>query len=245
MNTIHDRKGGERLNELQIFNNEEFGEVRTIEVDGKPYFVANDVAKALGYIETAKAIRTHCKGVSEMDIPTNGGIQTMKIIPEGDIYRLIIRSQLPSAERFESWVFDDVLPTIRQTGGYNLPQTYSEALRALADKADEAERLRLKNEEMQPKAEYFDALVDRKLNTNFRDTAKELGITEKFFIKFLLERRFVYRDQHNKLKPYAGYTTGENKLFDMKEYNARYSNHAGVQTLITPKGRETFRLLLK
>lgn len=86
------------MNDLQIFNNEEFGEVRTIEIDGKPYFVANDVAKALGYVETAKAIRTRCKGVSEVDIPTNGGIQRAKVIPEGDIYRLIVRSQLPSAE---------------------------------------------------------------------------------------------------------------------------------------------------
>ena len=106
------------MNELQIFNNEEFGSVRTITKDGKTYFVGNDVAKALGYSETAKAIRTHCKGVSEMDIPTNGGVQTMKMITEGDIYRLVIKSQLPQAEKFESWVFDNVLPSIRKNGGY-------------------------------------------------------------------------------------------------------------------------------
>ena len=93
-------------NELRVFENAEFGSVRTVEIEGKPYFVGNDVAKALGYIETAKAIRTHCKGVSEMDIPTKGGLQKMKIIPEGDLYRLITHSKLPSAERFESWVFD-------------------------------------------------------------------------------------------------------------------------------------------
>ena len=124
------------MNDIQIFNNDEFGNVRSVEIDGKPYFVANDVAKALGYVETAKAIRTHCKGVSEMDIPTNGGIQSMKIIPEGDIYRLVIRSSLPSAERFENWIFDEVIPSIRKTGGYNLPQTYADALRALADQAE-------------------------------------------------------------------------------------------------------------
>ena len=106
------------MNELQIFNSEEFGQVRTVEINGKPYFVANDVAKALGYVETAKAIRTHCKGVSEMDIPSKGGIQCMKIIPEGDIYRLIVRSKLPSAEKFEKWVFDEVIPSIRTNGGY-------------------------------------------------------------------------------------------------------------------------------
>lgn len=106
------------MQEIKIFENADFGIVRTAEIDGKPYFVANDIAKSLGYVETAKAIRTHCKGVSEMDIPSNGGIQRMKIIPEGDVYRLIVRSKLPQAEKFESWVFDEVLPSIRQTGIY-------------------------------------------------------------------------------------------------------------------------------
>lgn len=80
--------------------------------------VFNDLAQALGYIECAKAVRTHCKGVSETDIPTNGGIQTVKIIPEGDIYRLVIKSQLPGAEKFESWIFDEVVPSVRKNGGY-------------------------------------------------------------------------------------------------------------------------------
>lgn len=231
------------MNELQIFNNEEFGSVRTIEIDGKPYFSASDVATALGYSNPRDAISRHCKGVVKHDIPTNSGVQVLSFIPEGDIYRLIVRSQLPSAEKFEVWVFDEVLPQIRQTGGYNLPQTYSEALRALADKAEEAERLALENAEMKPKADYFDALVDRKLNTNFRDTAKELGIGEKRFIAFLTGK-YVYRDSNNKLKPYAAYTTTDNKLFVVREYKAKNSDHAGIQTLITPKGRETFRLLL-
>jgi prophage antirepressor-like protein len=229
------------LNELKIFNNEEFGEIRTVEIDGKPYFVANDVAKALGYVETAKAVRTHCKGVSEMDIPTNGGIQRMKIIPEGDIYRLIIRSQLPAAEKFEKWVFDDVIPTIRQTGGYHLPQTYAQALRALADQAEEMERLALENKEMQPKAEYFDALVERNLLTNFRDTAKELGIKPKKFIAFLMDHRYIYRDYYGNIKPYSQKNDG---LFELKEFNSNSSDYSGVQTLITPRGRETFRLLI-
>lgn len=229
------------MNELKIFNNEEFGEIRTVEIDGKPYFVANDVAKALGYVETAKAVRTHCKGVSEMDIPTNGGIQRMKIIPEGDIYRLIIRSQLPAAEKFEKWVFDDVIPTIRQTGGYHLPQTYAQALRALADQAEEMERLALENKEMQPKAEYFDALVERNLLTNFRDTAKELGIKPKKFIAFLMDHRYIYRDYYGNIKPYSQKNDG---LFELKEFNSNSSDYSGVQTLITPRGRETFRLLI-
>lgn len=230
------------MNELQIFNNEEFGQIRTIEIDGKPYFAASDVASALGYSNPRKAIIDHCKGVTKRDTPTNSGIQSINFIPEGDIYRLIVRSNLPSADQFERWVFDEVLPTIRQTGGYNLPQTYSEALRALADKAEEAERLAIENAEMKPKAEYFDELVDRQLNINFRDTAKELGVGERRFIDFLLDKKFVYRDKKKQLKPYADKNDG---LFVLKEYTSHNSDHAGVQTLITPKGRETFRLLLQ
>lgn len=114
------------MNELKVFENSEFGQVRTVDIGGKTYFVANDVAKSLGYAETAKAVRTHCKGVSEMDIPTNGGIQKMKVIPEGDIYRLVIKSQLPSAERFESWIFDEVIPSIRKHGMYAMAELSTE-----------------------------------------------------------------------------------------------------------------------
>ena len=98
-----------------------------------------------------------------------------------------------------------------------------------------------KIEVMQPKADYFDALVERNLLTSFRDTAKEFGIGQQEFINFLIDRRYIYRDQKKRLMPYADKNKG---LFEVKEYNARYSDHAGLQTLLTPKGRETFRLLL-
>lgn len=103
--------------------------------------------------------------------------------------------------------------------------------------------LTLQAAEMKPKADYFDALVDKKLNLSFRDTAKELKIGERRFIDWLIERRYVYRDQKRELKPYADRL--QKGLFEMKEYNAQYSDHAGTQTLITPRGRETFRLLLE
>ena len=229
------------MNELQIFNNEEFGEIRTVEIEGKPYFVAADIANSLGYSNTRDAISRHCKGVVKCDIPTSSGIQNMSVIPEGDIYRLIIRSQLPAAERFESWVFDEVIPSIRKTGGYHLPQTYSEALRALADQAEQMEKLAIENKDMKPKAEYFDTLVDRNLLTNFRDTAKELGIKPKKFVTFLMEHGFIYRDQFGSIRPYAKKNNG---LFELKEFNSISSDYSGLQTLITPKGRETFRLLI-
>lgn len=106
------------MNHLQIFNSEEFGEIRTIEIDRKPYFVGTDVTKALGYSNPRKAILDHCKGVTKRDTPTSSGIQSMSYINEGDLYRLIMKSKLPSAEKFEMWVMDEVLPAIRNHGLY-------------------------------------------------------------------------------------------------------------------------------
>ena len=103
---------------IKIFDNEEFGSVRTIEENGKVLFCGSDVAKALGYRRPKDAINAHCKGAVKRRLLTNGGAQEMKMISEGDVYRLISHSRLPSAEKFESWIFDDVLPTIRRTGGY-------------------------------------------------------------------------------------------------------------------------------
>ena len=105
-------------NMVKTFVNEEFGSVRTIEENGKILFCGSDVAKALGYRRPKDAITAHCKGAVKRRLLTNGGAQEMKMISEGDVYRLISHSRLPSAEKFESWIFDDVLPTIRRTGGY-------------------------------------------------------------------------------------------------------------------------------
>ena len=105
-------------NMVKTFVNEEFGSVRTIEENGKILFCGSDVAKALGYRRPKDAINAHCKGAVKRRLLTNGGAQEMKMISEGDVYRLISHSRLPSAEKFESWIFDDVLPTIRKTGGY-------------------------------------------------------------------------------------------------------------------------------
>ena len=96
----------------------EFGRVRMVYIDDKEYFIANDVAKALGYKRPADAITAHCKGSVKYRYPTSGGEQDVKIIPEGDVYRLIIRSKLPKAIAFEKWLFDEVLPTIRRNGVY-------------------------------------------------------------------------------------------------------------------------------
>lgn len=120
------------MNKLQVFNNEKFGQVRTIEINGKVLFAGSDVAKALGYAIPSKAVNTHCKGVSKMEVGVQTGMKTdgtpaiqnieMLFIPEGDLYRLAAKSELPGAEEFEAWIFDEVLPSIRENGGYILNQ---------------------------------------------------------------------------------------------------------------------------
>ena len=106
------------MTDLKVFKSTEFGELGVMTVNGKEYFPATRCAKILGYKEPEKAIREKCKRVSKLDTPTAGGIQQVNYIPEGDLYRLIVSSKLPAAEKFEGWVFDEVLPSIRQTGGY-------------------------------------------------------------------------------------------------------------------------------
>lgn len=245
------------MNGLQIFKNDMFGEIRTIDEEGRVLFCGKDVAVALGYSIPHKAIQTHCKGVLKRNIPTNGGKQEMLFIPEGDIYRLAAKSELPNAEQFESWIFDEVLPSIRKHGAYMTPEVLEQAIlnpdtiikiaTALKDEQNKNKALQavnssltVDNQIMKPKADYFDELVDRNLLTSFRETAKQLEIGEKKFVKFLLDSKYIYRDKKGKLMPYADKNDG---LFEVKETFNEKTQWSGTQTLITPKGRETFRLL--
>lgn len=242
---------------LQIFNNPEFGEIRTVEENGTILFCGIDVAKALGYALPRKAISDHCKGVLKRNTLTNGGEQELLFIPESDLYRLVFGSKLPSAEKFTDWVTGEVLPTIRRNGAYMTPKTLEAAIlnpdyllrvvTALKDETDKRKALEAANatltvdlEIARPKAEYFDELVDRNLLTNFRETAKQLGVKEKALITFLLDHKYVYRDKRGRLMPYAEKNTG---LFEIKETYNEKTQWSGTQTLITPRGRETFRLL--
>ena len=240
------------MSELIIFNNPEFGQIRTIEEDGKVLFCGSDVAKALGYKRPKDAVSAHCKGAVKRRTLTNGGEQEMNFIPEGDIYRLAARSELPGADQFERWIFDEVLPSIRKNGGYingqeNMtPEELMAAALIMANKTIENQKVRLsaltvENQIMQPKADYFDDLVDRNLLTGLRETAKELGVKPKEFISFLLSRKYLYRDKKGKLMPYQVHVN--NGLFELKECFNEKTQWTGTQTLVTPKGREPFRLL--
>lgn len=248
------------MDNLQIFNNSEFGSIRTVEIDKEPFFVAKDVAEILGYRDTSDAIKRH---VDEDDKLTrcftdSGQNREMYIVNESGLYSLILSSKLPTAKRFKRWVTSEVLPAIRKTGGYisGAKEMSDEEIMAKAlligKRTIEQQQLRIQDLEvtnsklsvsntiMRPKADYFDELVDRNLLTNFRETAKQLGIGQKAFVNFLLVKKYVYRDKKGKLMPYAGKGDG---LFEVKECFNDKTRWSGVQVLITPKGREVFRLL--
>lgn len=232
------------MNELQIFKNEEFGQVRTIEVDGKPYFAASDVAIALGYSNPRDAISRHCKGVVKHDTPTNSGYQVINYIPEGDLYRLIVSSKLPSAEKFERWVFDEVIPSIRKTGGYNLPQTYAEALRALADKAEEAEKLAIENKELQPKAEFFDAVTDSRDAIPVGDVAKvlDMGMGRNKLFEKLRELEILMSNN----RPYQKYIdAGYFRVVEQKYDKGYGETGINIKTLVFQKGVDYIRKRLE
>lgn len=239
------------MNELQIFDNPKFGSVRTIEENGKVLFCGNDVASALGYKSPKDAIANHCKGAVKRRLLTEGGRQEMSFIPEGDIYRLAARSKLPGAEEFERWIFDEVLPSIRKNGGYingqeNMtPQELMAsallvAQKTLAERDARISALTVENQIMEPKADYFDELVERNTLTNFRETAKLLGAPPRKFVSFLLDKKYIYRDKKGKLLPCEARNDG---IFEIKECFNEKTKWSGTQTLVTPKGRETFRLL--
>lgn len=199
------------MNDLQIFNNEEFGEIRTITKDDKTYFAGSDVAKALGYAIPHKAVQTHCKGVLKWNIPTNSGNQDVLFITEGDIYRLIMKSKLPSAEKFESWVMDEVLPTIRKTGSYNKPMTTAEKIHLLAQSDEE---LNLKGDKVEAEVkELKDTMpllavdCDRITNAVKAKGVETLGGKDSNSYKDRSLRGRVYADIHREVKRQFGVTT--------------------------------------
>lgn len=240
------------MNELQIFNNEEFGEIRTITKDNEPMFCLADVCKALEIThvtDVKKRMKKDGVGTAEV-IDSMGRKQKATFINEANLYKVIFQSRKPSAEKFTDWVTDEVIPSIRKNGGYIANQENLTPEQIVANALVVAQNIITQKdkqiEEMTPKANYFDALVDKKLNTNIRDTAKELGIGEKAFVSFLIEKGYVFRQgKHKQLRPYAKYAESGNGLFVLKDKHNEQNGWAGQQMYVTPKGKETFRLLLE
>lgn len=245
------------MNELQIFNSPEFGDIRTVEIDGKPYFVANDVARALGYSNPRKAIIDHCKGVTKRDTPTSSGVQSMSYINEGDLYRLIAKSKLPSAERFETWVFDEVLPSIRKNGGYIAGQeTLSDeelmakailvAQKKIAERDKIIEKQRLKIEADKPKTIFADAVSTSHTSILIGDLAKLIcqnGVQtgQKRLFQWMRENGYLMKSGASYNMPMQRYI--EQGLFEVKEssvQNPDGSVRVTRTTKVTGKGQLYF-----
>lgn len=223
------------MNNLQIFSSEEFGEIRTVEIDGKPYFVANDVARALGYKRPADAVTAHCKGSVKHRHLTDGGEQELKVIPEGDIYRLIVRSKLPSAERFEKWVFDEVLPAIHHNGGYIMGQenlSDSElmakailvAQKTIEHKNQIIEQQKAKIEADRPKTIFADAVSASHTSILIGDLAKLIcqngyQIGQKRLFQWMRDNGYLMVSGSSRNMPKQKYV--EQGLFEIKESNVQ------------------------
>ena len=230
------------MNDIQIFNNEEFGAVRTTGTPEQPLFCLADVARVLG-LKTSKLVQRLSDDVlSKYPLLTAGGIQQANFVNEDGLYDVILDSRKSEAKKFRKWITSEVLPSIRKTGSYSVQPklpSYAEALRQLADKVEENERLQIENKDMKPKADYFDTLVERGSNLNLRDTAKMIGVSERFFIEYLLLNGYLYRDAKRKLKPIAKYV---GRYFVLKEW-VRGEN-TGSQTLVTVEGKDKFYKLI-
>lgn len=247
------------MNELQSFTYQT-NEVRTVQRNGEPWFVLRDVCEVLCIGSPHKVyerLDEDEKGRSQ--IPTPGGLQEMSVINESGLYAVILRSDKPEAKPFRKWVTTEVLPSIRKNGGYIAQQeTLSPeelmakalmvAQQTIADReariqaqAAEISALTVDKQIMQPKAEYFDDLVDRNLLTNFTEAAKQIGVKRKALIGFMVDHGYLYRDKKGNLLPYANKKS--DGLFDVKQSTNQKTGWAGCQTLLTPKGVETFRLL--
>ena len=236
------------MSSLITFENMEFGKLTVMEKDGEFFFIGKEVAEKLGYARGRKAVLDHVDAEDRDEVPFQdaiGRMQKTSIINESGLYSLILSSKLPQAKDFKRWVTTEVLPSIRKNGGYIKNQEKMSNEEILANAVLLANNLIAEKEkiieDLEPKAKYFDELVNNHLLTNFRNTAKELHIPQKVFIQFLIDKELIYRDKKNRLLPYAKNNKG---YFEVKEWCKEGSEAVGIQTFVTPKGRNYLLLLI-
>ena len=241
------------MNKLQIVSNEIFGELQVMELDGKAYFPATECAKMLGYSNPKDAIKRHCRWVAKHDLPhpqNEKKVIQKNFIPEGDLYRLIVKSQLPAAEQFERWVFDEVLPDIRKHGMYTSESLLDDILKnpdlgirlftEYKEAKEEARKLKLSNAqqkqiigELQPKASYYDAILQNNATVPITKIAKDYGMSGRAMNALLKELGVQYKMGNTWLlyQQYAdqGYTQSRTHLLD--------NGHSVMNTYWTQKGR--------
>lgn len=245
------------MNELQIFNNEEFGQVRMVEIDGKPYFMGSDIAKALGYARPNDAIKQHCRATVKHSTHISGKTQEVNFIGEGDMYRLITHSKLESAERFETWVFDEVLPSIRKNGGYIsgqenlsdeelLEKAVLVAQRKIAERDKIIAQQKQKIEQDKPKTIFADAVSTSHTSILIGDLAKLIcqngvQIGQKRLFEWMRQNNFLIKSGSSRNMPMQRYV--EQGLFEIKESNVQNpdgSVRITKTTKVTGKGQIYF-----
>ena len=251
---------------VMVFENSMFGNVRVIEENGKTLFCGSDVAKALGYSNPNKAINDHCRAITKRSTPISGKIQDINFIPEGDVYRLIAHSKLPTAERFESWVFDEVIPSIRKHGAYLTPETLGKAiadpqwsialLTALKEEREKVSSLQEENAaqkqqlaEAAPKVRYCDVVLRSKGTVSISKIAKDYGMSAQEMNQTLADLGVHYRQGSCWLlyQRYArsGYTQSHTTVAPDGKRGNHKTMRATLSTNWTQKGRLFLYEMLK
>lgn len=255
-------------NEMSIFENEEFGSLRAVEIDGNPWFVGKDVAKALGYSNASDALGKHVDK-EDKDVIANRDNAGRKnkpsvIINESGLYSLILSSKLPTAKKFKHWVTSEILPTIRKHGAYVTPETMDniisnpdfgiKLLEALKDEREKNEQLSEDNKRMRPKEKYFDAVVASKDKIQVREFARMLSSTPSFdgkkhriganrLFEFLRMKKFIVKQKGKSYNEPTQYAI-EKGLF-VAQRNNYYNKRTGkidfqITAYLTPKGQQYF-----
>lgn len=242
------------MNDLQLFNSNEFGKIRAVKQNDEPWFVGRDVATALGYSNPRDALSKHVdpedKGVTKCD--TLGGAQALTIINESGLYSLILSSKLPSARKFKRWITKDVIPTIRKTGGYTLvPKTFAEALRLAATQQEQIEQQQKQLEADKPKVAFADAITSSSTSCLVGELAKlirqavertgcKIAIGQNRFFQWLRENGFLGKSAN--FYNIANQEYIEQGLFELKK-TVRDENGVLVSkttTKVTGKGQQYF-----
>jgi len=248
------------MNGLRVFESNDFGSVRVMSKKNEPWFVANDVCRALGISQPRVALMRlddDEKGVGLTN--TLGGPQELNIVNEPGLYSLVLGSRKPEAKAFKRWITHDVIPAIRKTGGYiageeamSDDELLSRALQVAAMKLKQREEVILElqlenaslsyaNHQLQAKANYFDAAMDSKLLTGIRETAKLFGIKQNQLVQFLLSTKYAYRNGRGQLLPYENKNRG---YFAVKEVQNQQTGWFIIMFMFTPKGRAYFHRIL-
>ena len=234
------------MNDIKVFENDAFGRVRTIDREGDVWFVGKDVAEILGYTNPSKALADH---VDEEDKLNNESLSSLGqrggwLINESGLYSLVLSSKLPTAKQFKRWITKEVIPSIRKTGGYfATPKTYVEALRALADAEEEKERLALENEEMKPKADFYDDVTGSSDTIEIGEVAKVLncGIGRNKLFDFLRKEKVLMK---NNIPKQHFVDEGYFRVIETKYTKPNGDVSINLKTVVYQKGVDYIRKLL-